>query len=142
MNASQAAPIRTESTLELRVWAWVPLVVKTKRHHYSIMSAQRKEGPSRAPAKKKSRTDSIEHQRTRSTHRKYTTTCAGRNRAPSVTTFILPLLCQTRDVVDKEEEVIRKHTRESFFALSIEAAALGVTYRSDVDNCSRNEGNQ
>ena len=92
--------------------------------------------------KKKSRTDSLEHQRTRSTHRKDTTTCVGGDRAPSVTTFISPLLCQTCDGVGKEEEVIRKHKRESFLALSIEAAALWVTYRSDVDNCYRNEGNK
>ena len=115
---------------------------KTSSLQYHERATKRRAIEGSGKKKKKSRTDSLEHQRTRSTHRKDTTTCAGRNRAPSVTTFILPLLCQTRDVVDKEEEVIRKHTRESFFALSIEAAALGVTYRSDVDNCSRNEGNQ
>ena len=121
------------------------LIIKTKRHHYSIMSARQKEGPSRVLAKNRNRgqTHSIEHQRIRSTHREDTTTCAGRNRAPSVTTFISPLLCQTCDGVDKEEKVIRKHTREPFLALSIEAAALGVTYWSDVNNCYRNlEGNQ
>ena len=80
------------------------LIVKTKRHHYSIMSAQRKEGPSWVPAKNRNqgRTRSIKHQRTRSTHRKDTTICVRRNRAPFVTTFISPLLCRTCDGVDKE----------------------------------------
>ena len=92
------------------------LIVKTKRHHYSIMSARQKEGPSRVPAKNRNRgrTHSIEHQRTRSTHREDITTCVKRNRALSVTTFISPLLCQNLRWCNKEEEVITKHTRESF----------------------------
>ena len=132
----------TENTVDLTSLSLGHLVVKTKRHHYSIMSARRKK--KKKKKKKRRRTDSLEHQRTRSTHREDTTTsCAGQNRAPSVRTLISPSLCHACDNVDKEEEVIRKHTRESFLALSIEAAALGVTYRSDVNDFYRNiEGNQ
>ena len=115
----------TENTPGLTSLGLGHLIVKTKRHHYSIMSARRKKG---------GRTDSLEHRRTRSTHHEDTTTCAWRNRAPSVTTFISPLLCHTGDDVDKEE-VIRKHTRETSLALSIEVTVSGVTYLSEVNNC-------